>query len=161
MKGSRRTLGIACVLTVAMIASFAGAVIADDSAAAAVKAMVERGVIMAIVEGEEAVLAAISDPEGPFIDGDLYLFAGLVSSVIMTAHPYAPQMLNTDLSDYQDEHGNFFFAEFVSVASDAGAGWIEYWWPKPGAEEASRKMTYIMKVAGKNLYIGCGYYPEE
>ena len=163
MRSSRRTLGISCVLTVALIALFAGTVMADDAAtaAAAVKAVVERGVIMAIVEGEEAALAAISDPEGPFIDGDLYLFAGLVSSVIMTGHPYSPHLLNTDLSDFQDEKGNFLFADFVTTASGAGAGWVEYWWPKPGAEEASRKMTYVMKVAGQDLYIGCGYYPEE
>jgi len=146
---------------VALIALFAGTVMADDAAAAAVKAVVERGVIMAIVEGGEAALAAISDPEGPFIDGDLYLFAGLVSSVIMTGHPYSPHLLNTDLSDFQDEKGNFLFADFVTTASGAGAGWVEYWWPKPGAEEASRKMTYVMKVAGQDLYIGCGYYPEE
>lgn len=160
--GSRqRAVGILCVLTVMIVALFAVTTLADDSAEAAVKALVERGVIMAIAEGEEAVLAAISDPEGPFIDGDLYLFAGLVSAVISTAHPYAPQMLNTDLSDYQDEYGNFFFVDFMSTASGAGAGWVEYWWPKPGETEASRKMTYIMKVAGQDLYIGCGYYPEE
>ncbi len=160
MLKSRRTTGIVCVLIVAMLASFAGAVMADDSAGAAVKAMVEQGVIMAVVEGEEAVLAAISDPEGPFIDGDLYLFAGLVSDVIMVAHPYS-SLLNQDLSDYQDPEGNYLFANFVAVASEAGAGWSEYWWPKPGEEESSRKLTYIMKVAGQDLYIGCGYYPAE
>jgi len=143
-----------------MIVLLAGTVMADDDAAAAVKAVVERGVIMAIVEGEEATLAAISDPEGPFIDGDLYLFAGLVSDVIMVAHPYS-SLLNQDLSDYEDPEGNLLFANFVVVASGAGAGWSEYWWPKPGEEDVSRKLTYIMKVAGQDLYIGCGYYPEE
>ncbi len=161
MQSGRRNIGIVCVLAVAMIASFATPVVADDEAAAAVKAMVERGVIMAILEGEEAVLAAISDPDGPFIDGDLYLFAGLVSDVIMTAHPYSPHLLNIDLSTFEDNHGNFLFANFVAVASDAGAGWSEYWWPKPGEEDPSRKLTYIMKVAGLDLYIGCGYYPAE
>ncbi len=161
MGSSRRTIGVSCVLTVMMIALCAGTVIADDSAEAEVKALVERGVIMAVIDGDEAVLAAISDPEGTFIEGDLYLFAGLVSAVISTAHPYAPDMLGKDLSDYQDEHGNFFFVEFANAASDVGAGWIEYWWPKPGETEASRKMTYVMKVPGQDLYIGCGYYPEE
>jgi len=158
MHRSTKVLGIAMVLA-AMVGLFAGAVMADDAAATAVKDMVERGVIMAIVEGEEAALAAISDPNGPFIDGDLYLFAGLVSDVIMVAHPYS-SLLNQDLSTYEDDHGNFLFANFVAVASDAGAGWSEYWWPKPNEEEASRKLTYIMKVAGLDLYIGCGYYPE-
>ena len=159
--GSRqRTIGVSCILIAMIVASFAGTVIADDSAAAAVKAVVERGVIMAIVEGQDAALAAIGNPDGPFIDGDLYLFAGLLSDVIMVAHPYS-SLVGQDLTDYQDPEGNYLFANFVAVASDAGAGWSEYWWPKPDAEEASRKLTYIMKVAGQDLYIGCGYYPEE
>jgi len=160
VRSSRKILGISCVLAVVMIVSLAGAVMADDEAAAAVKAMVERGVIMAIAEGQEAALAAIGNPEGPFIDGDLYLFAGLVSDVIMVAHPYS-SLLNQDLSTYEDPQGNLLFANFVAVASEAGAGWSEYWWPKPGEEDVSRKLTYIMKVAGQDLYIGCGYYPID
>ena len=117
----RSRLGISCVLIVAMLAFFASTAVADDEAAAKVKALVEQGVIMAIVEGQEAALAAISDPEGPFIDGDYYLFAGLLSEVIMVAHPYS-SLLNQDLSTYEDPEGNLLFANFVAVASDAGAG---------------------------------------
>jgi len=160
MNRSRGTLGVSCILILAMITLLAGAAMAGDSAEAAVKALVEQGVILAVVEGQEAALAAIGDPEGPFIDGDLYLFAGFVSDVIMVAHPYS-SLLNQDLSDYQDPQGNYLFANFVAVASSAGAGWSEYWWPKPGEEDPSRKLTYIMKVPGQDLYIGCGYYPEE
>jgi len=160
MNRNRGTIGIACALTVAMIVLVAGTVMADDSAAAEVKALVELGVVMAVVEGEEAALAAIGNPEGPFVDGDLYLFAGLVSDVIMVAHPYS-SLVGQDLTDYQDPEGNYLFANFVAVASDVGAGWSEYWWPKPGEEDPSRKLTYIMKVAGQDLYIGCGYYPAE
>ena len=156
----QRTIGVSCILIVMMVTLFAGTVVADDSAAAAVKAMVERGVIMAIAEGQEAALAAISDTEGPFIDGDLYLFAGLLSDVIMVAHPYSG-LVGQDLTTYQDPEGNYLFANFVAVATDAGAGWSEYWWPKPNEEDSSRKLTYIMKVAGQDLYIGCGYYPED
>jgi cytochrome c len=160
--GSRqRTIGVSCILIAMIVALFAGTAVAEDTAAAAaVKAVVERGVIMAIVEGQDAALAAIGNPDGPFIDGDLYLFAGLVSEVIMTAHPYS-SLVGQDLTDYEDPQGNLLFANFVVVASDAGAGWSEYWWPKPGEDDPSRKLTYIMKVAGQDLYIGCGYYPED
>jgi cytochrome c len=161
MNRNRGTLGIACVLTLAMIVLVAGTVMADDSLEAAVKAVVERGVVMAVIEGEAAALEAIGDPTGPFIEGDLYLFAGPLSSVTLTAHPYSPHLIGTDLTATEDNHGNFLFVDFVSTASGAGAGWVEYWWPKPGAEEASRKMTYVMKVPGQDMYIGCGYYPAE
>ena len=160
MGSRRRTIGVSCILIAMIVTLLSGSVFADDAAAAAVKAVVERGVIMAIVEGQDAALAAIGNPDGPFIDGDRYLFAGLLSDVIMVAHPYS-SLVNQDLSTYEDPQGNLLFANFVVVASDAGAGWSEYWWPKPGEEDVSRKLTYIMKVAGQDLYIGCGYYPED
>ena len=160
MNRNRGTIGIARVLTVVMIVLVAGTVMADDSAEAEVKAMVEEGVVMAVVEGEEAVLKAIGDPEGPFVKGDLYLFAGPLNTVAMSAHPYKPELVGQDLSTFRDNHGNFLFFELVKTSLNVGAGWIEYWWPKPDATEASRKKTYVMKVPGKDMYIACGYYPE-
>jgi cytochrome c len=161
MNSSRGIILISGILAVLMIVSVAGTVMADDSAAAKVKALVEQGVIMAVVDGQAAALNAIGDPAGPFIDGDLYLFAGPLSTVTLSAHPYSPSLVGSDLSTFADSHGNMLFAEFVSVAQDPGAGWVEYWWPKPGASEDSLKLTYVLKVPGQDLYIGCGYYPDE
>ncbi len=158
MDDSRRIIGISCVLTVVMIVLLAGTVMADDSAE--VKALVEKGVVMAVVEGEKAALKAIGDPQGPFIKGDLYLFAGPLDKVAMSAHPYKPELVGKDLSTFRDNHGNFLFFEFVKTALKAGAGWTEYWWPKPGATKVSLKKTYVMKVPGKDMYIGGGYYAE-
>jgi hypothetical protein len=162
-----RNQGIACVLSVVMIVLLAGTVTADDKkkcnakAEANVKALVEKGVVMAVVEGEEAALKAIGDPKGPFIKDDLYLFAGPLNKVTMSAHPYNPELVGKDLSTSRDKRGNFLFFKFVKISLKDGAGWTEYWWPKPGAKEASRKLTYIMKVPGKDMYIGGGYYTER
>lgn len=78
----------------------------------------------------------------------------------MTAHPYKPQIVNTDLGTFNDGHGNYLFFKFAKIALENGAGWTEYWWPKPGEEELSHKRTYVMKVPGKDMYIGCGYYSD-
>jgi len=136
----------------------AGTAMADDSSE--VKALVEKGVVMAVVEGRNAAIKAIGDPKGPFIKGDLYLFAGPLDRVTMSAHPYKPQLVGTDLSTFRDNHGNFLFFEFVKTALKDGAGWTEYWCPKPGATKVSLKKTYVMKVPGKDMYIGGGYYAE-
>lgn len=158
MNSNRGILRIARVLVIVMIALAAGTVLADDSAE--VKALVEKGVVMAVIEGEQAAIKAIGDPEGLFIKGEFYLFAGPLDKVAMSAHPYKPDLVNIDLSTFRDNHGNFLFFEFVETALNAGAGWTDYWWPKPGATKASHKKTYVMKVPGMNMYIGGGFYTE-
>ena len=46
----------------------------------------------------------------------------------------------------------------MRVAKELGAGWSEYYWPKPNAKTASVKVSYIMKVPGKERFVGCGVY---
>ena len=36
----------------------------------------------------------------------------------------------------KDVKGKMFFAEFISVALNQGEGWVNYMWPKPGAQGA-------------------------
>ena len=146
----------ALVISILLICT--GTLMADEAAEA--KALVEQGVILAITQGEEATLKAIQDVNGPFIKGDLYLFAGPLDRITMTAHPYKPQIVNTDLSTFNDGYGNYLFFEFAKIALEDGAGWTEYWWPKPGTEKLSHKKSYVMKVPGKDMYIGCGYYAD-
>ncbi len=154
---SLRTVTVAAALVVMTLLG-TGLAMADETAE--VKALVEKGVIMAVVEGMDAALEAIGDPEGPFIKGDFYLFAGPLDRVTLSAHPYKPDLVGEDLSAFRDDHGNFFFFQFLKIALEAGAGWTEYWWPKPGAEELSLKKTYVMKVPGKSMYVGGGLYLE-
>ncbi|MEE8340580.1 MAG: cache domain-containing protein [Candidatus Neomarinimicrobiota bacterium] len=158
MNSSQGIKRITRILVISMIIVVGNTVMADDSAE--VKALVEKGIVMAVIEGEQAALKAIGDPEGPFIKGEFYLFAGPLDKVAMSAHPYKPELVNIDLSTFRDIHNNFLFFEFAKTALITGAGWTDYWWPKPGASEVSHKKTYIMKVPGLNMYIGGGFYTE-
>jgi hypothetical protein len=158
MKSNLRTVTVAAALAVLMTLSGAGLGMADKTAD--VKALVEEGVIMAVVEGLDAALKAIGDPQGPFIKGDLYLFAGPLDRVTLSAHPYRPDLVGEDLSALRDDHGKFLVFQFLKIALENGAGWNEYWWPKPGAEEPSLKKSYVMKVPGKSMWIAGGFYLE-
>ncbi len=153
----RHKATMVAVLTTVMIFMLSFPAPADDAATA--QALVEKGVKTAQVAGIPAALRAIGDPDGPFIVGDFYLFAGPLDKITLSAHPYRPLLVGPDLSTFKNSQMFSFIVEFVKVASEAGSGWVEYRWPKPGAEEPSLKRTYIMRVPGENLYIGCGYYP--
>ena len=151
----KRSLVLCLVLALAC----ATAALADE--AANVKALVEKGVAMVKEKGVDATLKAIGDPKGPFVKGDLYLFAGPLDKVTLSAHPLAAaKLVGPDLTNTKDSKGNQFFIKFKDIAAKPGTGWVEYWWPKPGAKEESLKKTYIMRVPGQNLYIGAGYYPK-
>jgi cytochrome c len=136
-----------------------GVAAADD--AADTKALVEKGVAMVKEKGLDATLKAIADAKGPFVKGDLYLFAGALNKVTLLAHPLAAaKLVGPDLGTMKDSKGNFFFIKFKEVAEKPGSGWVEYMWPKPGAKEDSLKKTFVMRVPGQSAYIAAGYYPK-
>jgi|GEM_PF-397924 len=149
----------AALLLAAAMISTTGMVMASDNQALKARVLVEKGVRMAVAAGEEKTLKAIGDPNGPFIDGELYLFAGPLNMVALSAHPYRPALVGKDLSTFKNSQMFSFIGDFARIAKEDGAGWVEYMWPKPGTDEPCLKRTYIMKVPGKNLYIGCGFYP--
>lgn len=153
----RKLLALLMTLILGLIC--AGLAVADD--AADTKALVENGVAMAKEKGLEPTLKAIGDPKGPFVKGDLYLFAGSLDKVTATAHPFAAdKLVGPDLTNLKDSKGSQFFIKFKEIAEKPGSGWVEYWWPKPGEKEPSLKKTFIMRVPGQDAYIAAGYYPK-
>ena len=150
---------LALLMTLILGLMCAGLAVADD--AADTKALVENGVAMAKEKGLEPTLKAIGDPKGPFVKGDLYLFAGSLNKVTATAHPFAAdKLVGPDLTNLKDSKGSQFFIKFKEIAEKPGSGWVEYWWPKPGEKEPSLKKTFIMRVPGQDAYIAAGYYPK-
>ena len=110
-----------------------------------------------IEEKGEAAFPVIRDPKGPFVWKDSYIFVYSLDGTIV-AH-LNPQLEQKNLIGIKDIKGNMFAAEFVAIAkSESGRGWSEYWWPKPGEKEASQKVSYIMKVQGKDFLVGAGVY---
>ncbi len=96
--------------------------------------------------------------ESEFIFGGTYIWVNDFDCV-MLMHPIMDKMEGRELMSLQDVNGKRFFVEFVSAAQ-AGGGWVEYMWPKPGSREAVRKVSYILpaKIDGKDVVVGCGIY---
>jgi signal transduction histidine kinase len=42
-----------------------------------------------------------------------------------------------------------------------GGGWFEYPFPKPGAREPSRKISFVLAVPGTPYVVGAGVYDEK
>ena len=109
-------------------------------------------------KGLDEAIKEISNPKGPFVWKDSYVFLMNLDGK-MLAHPMQPELtklphclLITDPTD------KALFVSFVNLAKTVGHGWVEYMWPRPGHKSPSKKITYIYRVPGKDLFVGAGVY---
>jgi methyl-accepting chemotaxis protein len=78
----------------------------------------------------------------------------------MVMHPIKPELEGKDLSENKDPTGKFLFVEFVNTVKKSGAGFVNYMWPKPGAEQPVQKVSYVKGFAPWGWVIGSGVYVD-
>ena len=80
----------------------------------------------------------------------------------MLMHPAMPGLDGQDLRDYADPAGKKLFVAMVDVVTHAGAGFVEYLWPKPGLmSESVEKISYVKGFAPWGWVIGSGIYVDD
>lgn len=127
----------------------------QEISAIQVKEKTEKSVRFLLAEGA-AGLDAISDPESEWAQ-EPYLFVYDLDGKII-AHPNN-NLIGKQFLGIKDVKGKMFPAEFVMVAkSDEGRGWVDYWWPKLKGGKPEQKVSYIMRVPGKDMLVGAGIY---
>ncbi|WP_299870653.1 methyl-accepting chemotaxis protein [uncultured Hoeflea sp.] len=82
-------------------------------------------------------------------------------SNIMVMHPIKPDLEGSDLSGLKDPTGKFFFQEFIKVVTANGEGYVDYYWPKPGAEEPVLKYSHVEGFAPWGWIVGTGVYADD
>lgn len=142
-----------------LVADLAGALEGDGKREQAMR-LVKKAVTMARKQGLPNTVRTAADKRGALTKGEeLYVFVGDLKRLTLLAHPITPEKLvGPDLSGLKDIKGKDFFREFVQVAESKGSGWVNYWWPKPGAAAPSLKSTYVERVPGMEAYMACGIY---
>jgi len=139
---------------------FAGKVMAEPLTAAMCK---EKAIAAAkLIEAEGvAAFEKIKDPNGEFMfgDGEGYIWIH-DSDNTMIMHPKKPSLDGNPIADMRDINGKNFFINMTEIAMEKGAGWVSYAWPKPGKQDSSPKVSYVVKaVSGDKTYIaGSGIY---
>lgn len=127
----------------------------QEVSATRVKEKTEKSARFLQEEGESG-LAAISDPESEWAK-EPYLFVYDLDGNII-AHPNS-KLIGKKFLGIKDVKGKMFPAEFVMVAkSEKGKGWVDYWWPKLKGGKPEQKVSYIMRVPGKDMLVGAGIY---
>jgi methyl-accepting chemotaxis protein len=80
---------------------------------------------------------------------------------LMVMHPIKPELEGKKLDQLKDKNGKFLFLEFNKVVTSQGAGFVDYLWPKPGAEEGVQKISYVMGFQPWGWVIGSGIYVDD
>lgn len=83
----------------------------------------------------------------------------------MVMHPYRPELVGRDLTDYtdrEDKSGKKLFVEFVELVEEGGEGYLEYLWQwMDDASRAEPKLSYVRAVPEWGWVIGTGIYIHD
>jgi len=79
----------------------------------------------------------------------------------MVMHPMKPELDGKDLSGIKDPNGKPVFVEFANAAKRGGAGFVDYYWPKPGSDKPVAKVSYVKLYEPWGWVIGSGIYLDD
>jgi cytochrome c len=121
------------------------------------KAMVNKAVAFWKTNGKEKALAEFNNPKGQFVKGDTYIIAQDFNG-IMLANGGNPKLVGQNHLELKDPTGKVFVKEMVDVAKTKGNGWVNYSWTNPISKKVQPKATWVQRIEGENLYVGCGIW---
>ncbi|EDY81228.1 Cache domain family [Verrucomicrobiia bacterium DG1235] len=79
----------------------------------------------------------------------------------MIMHPIKPQLDGKNLAEVADPNGKHLFSEMAKTARAQGAGFVDYYWPKPGHEKPAAKISYVKLQEEWGWIIGSGIYVDD
>jgi len=85
----------------------------------------------------------------------------VTSSPGMVMHPYKPEMDGQDLTDNKDPNGKKLFVEFARVGKESGEGFVDYLWPKYGADKPQPKLSFVKLFKEWGWVVGTGLYIDD
>ena len=149
------------ILVVLAVAPFVAAVAAgqDKATPQQVVAKVRQAASTLSKTGD---LAPFKQKQGAWVWKDTYISVVDCDKKVIAAHPIKPELVGQDYASLKDTKGKNFFPEgWCDAAKQPSGIWIEYWWPRPGEKEGSRKLTYGLSAKGTPYAVGAGIYDDK
>jgi hypothetical protein len=109
-------------------------------------------------EGPAAFLK-FSGKDSAFLYEGTYVWVHTLDEGKMLVHPIKYKMVGNRLISLKDVKGKRFFVVMNDLVREKGAGWVEYFWPKPNTDEAVRKISFVKKchmADGTDVVVGSG-----
>ena len=121
-------------------------------------AFVESAASYARVYGRDLATKDFMDLQGPFVRGDVYIFAADFNGTSL-ALPFLPSAVGTNRLDIQNSEGVRINREMRSIAEN-GSGFFEYLWTNPISGETEPKTSFVTKV-DDGWWLGAGIYLSD
>lgn len=119
------------------------------------EALVKKAIQLIKTDGKEKAFAEINNPQGKFVDRDLYIFVYDLNGKCV-AHGFNKKMIGKDLFEMKDSDGKYFVKERVEIAKTKGKGWQDYKFTDPITKKIEPKTAYVERI--EDLIVGCGIY---
>lgn len=122
-----------------------------------VRALTTEAVAYIETHGLDQAREVMHDPEGPFIEGELYVFV-LAFDGQTLVHGANPKLVGKNLSAMKDPNGNYFINDMAEMAQKEGSGWVSYMWPHPTTKKLTPKVSFVTRLKAMDAYAGIGIY---
>ncbi len=76
-------------------------------------------------------------------------------------HPYKGQLEGKDLSDLKDPKGKHLFLEMAKICKENGEGFVDYMWPKYGADKPVPKLSFVKLFKPWGWIVGTDVYIDD
>lgn len=108
--------------------------------------------------------ADFNNKDGRWVWKDSYVFVYDCRKDRMIAHPMRPDLVGRPIMQITDNNGKYIFRELCKAGAQPRGGWVEYMWPKPGAGQLSRKLSYALAADvsfATGIQVSAGIYDDR
>ncbi len=121
-------------------------------------AFVDSAAAYAKTYGKEKALAEFSNPNGSFVEGELYIYAYDFNGTTL-AHPFNPEKIGVNRLAETDAQGGYFIKDLRDVAIK-GSGFVRFYYINPAHNRSIEpKLGYVEKV-DDDWWLGSGIYTD-
>jgi len=159
MKKSKILVVLAVAFLIVVLPSVA--VSQDKATAQEVIAKVKQAASALSKTGD---VTQFNQKQGPWVWKDSYIFIQDCGKKLVAAHPIKAEQIGQPLTSVKDaKTGVAIFPDgwCEKVESSPSGTWDEYWWPKPGESEPSRKLAYHLRAKGTDYVVSAGIYDDK
>ena len=119
-------------------------------------AFVDSAATYAKTNGKEKALAEFNNPNGSFVNGELYIYAYDFNGTTL-AHPFNPEKVGVNRLNEPDAHGGLFITDLRNMARN-GNGFVRFYYINPVHNRTvEAKLGYVEKI-DNGWFLGSGIY---
>jgi methyl-accepting chemotaxis protein len=80
---------------------------------------------------------------------------------VSVMHPIKPELEGKDQTGNIDKTGKALYVEFVKTVKASSAGFVDYYWTKPGSDAVVPKISYVKGFEPWGWVVGSGIYIDD